>query len=53
MYLRYFQLNMAVQFLPTKFLKWMNHFEENSQQTRNFSEPKMFQKLVGEPALTV
>ena len=49
MYLRHFQLNMAALFLRAKFLKWVNHFAENSQ-TRNFSEPKMFQKLRGEPA---
>ena len=30
MYLCHFRLNMAVLFLRTKFLKWENHFAENS-----------------------
>ena len=44
----YFQLNMTELFLRTKFLKWVNHFAENSQK-QEISPTKMFQKLVNQP----
>ena len=47
-----FQLNMAARFLRTKLLKWENRFAENSQQTKILSGQKMFQKIMGETALT-